>query len=198
MHDAPGTAPSWPPEVLAYAAGVIDSDGSIGIQRETWPIRLGRATQPTFSERVTIRQIEPEAVDLIHQTFGGSRHVIRPTERRKDSQPLQCVVLADRKASTLLAALLPYLRIKRGQAKLCLELRELKNDSLRARFAIGRGHRGGGRRPEALTAAMDAVYLEMRRLNRVDDRAARRNPKMLIEASTDADPEASSERGGRS
>lgn len=185
MQDVLSPAPprTWSPELLAYAAGVIDSDGSIGIQRETWPIRLGRATQATYSERVTIRQVEPEAVDLIHEAFGGSRHVIPPSAKRKASQPLQCVVLADRKASTLLRALLPYLRIKRGQAELCLQLRELKQASLRARFAFGRGHRGGGRRPEALTAAMDEVYLEIRRLNRVDDRAARRNPTMAVEHS---------------
>lgn len=169
-------------EVLAYAAGVIDSDGSIGIQRETWPMRVHRASQPTFSERVTIRQIEPEAVDFIHLHFGGSRYVIRYRGERSERQPLQSLVLADRKASALLTAALPHLRIKRAQAELCLELRRLKEESRRARFAYGRGHRGGGRRPEALSAAMDAIHAEMLRLNRIDDRSARRNPSMAVKA----------------
>ena len=168
-----------PADVLAYTAGVIDSDGSIGIQRETWPMRVHRASQPTFSERVTIRQVEPEAVDLIHQHFGGSRYVIRYRGERSGRQPLQSVVLADRKASALLSAVLPYLRIKRGQAELCLALRKLKEDSRRARFAFGRGHRGGGRRPDALSAAMDAIHAEMLRLNRVDDRSVRRAPRPI-------------------
>lgn len=170
-------------DVLAYAAGVIDSDGSIGIQRETWPMRVHRASQPTFSERVTIRQIEPEAVDLIHQHFGGSRYVIRYRGKRSGRQPLQSVVIADRKASALLLAVLPYLRIKKAQAELCLKLRRLKEDSRRARFAYGRGHRGGGRRPDALSAAMDGIHAEMLRLNRIDDRSVRRNPAVQIDRS---------------
>lgn len=167
-------------DVLAYVAGVIDSDGSIGIQQETWPMRVHRASQPTYSERVTIRQVEPEAVDLIHQHFGGSRYVIRYGGKRSGRQPLQSLVLADRKASALLSLVIPYLRIKRCQAELCLRLRQLKDESRRARFAYGRGHRGGGRRPEALSVAMDAVHAEMLRLNRVSDRAMRRNPGLAM------------------
>lgn len=167
-----------PVDVLAYAAGVIDSDGSIGIQRETWPMKVGRATQPTFSEHVTIRQIEPEAVDLIHAHFGGSRGVIRYRGDRQERQPLQSLVIGDRKATALLKAVIPYLRIKREQALLCLELRRLKDESRRARFAYGRGHQGGGRRPVELSTAMDAVHAEMLRLNRVSDRAIRHNPSL--------------------
>lgn len=168
-----------PVEVLAYAAGVIDSDGSIGIQRVTLAMRRHRATQPTFSERVVIRQVEPEAVDFLHSHFGGSRGVIRYGDgARRNRQPLQSLVVGDRRASRLLAAVSPYLRIKRGQAELCLELRRLKEESRRARFAYGRGHQGGGRRPPALSAAMDAVHSEMRRLNRVADRSIRHNPSL--------------------
>lgn len=167
-----------PVEVLAYAAGVIDSDGSIGIQRVTYAMRRLRATQPTFSERVVIRQVEPEAVDFLHSHFGGSRGVIRYRGARRNRQPLQSLVVGDRRASRLLTAVARYLRIKRGQAELCLELRRLKEESRRARFAYGRGHRGGGRRPTELSAAMDAVHSEMRRLNRVADRSIRHNPSL--------------------
>lgn len=169
-------------EILAYAAGVIDSDGSIGIQRETYAMRvLGTATQPTYSERVTIRQLEPEAVDLIHEYFGGSRGVAAPSKKPKRKpkwkrQPLQSLALGDRKATALLSAVFPYLRIKRRQAELCLEMRRLKDESRRVRFAYGRGHAGGGRRPDRLTEAMEAVRAEVVLLNRVEGRAGRRNP----------------------
>ena len=171
-----------PLDVLAYAAGVIDSDGSIGIQRETYAMRvLGTASQPTYSERVTIRQLGPEAVDLIYRHFGGSRGVLpppkKPAKRRWKRQPLQSLTLGDRKACSLLRSVLPYLRIKRRQAELCLEMRRLKDESRRARFAYGRGHAGGGRRPDWITAAMEAVRAEVMALNRVDGRAERRNPK---------------------
>jgi hypothetical protein len=165
--------------LLAYAAGVIDSDGSIGILRETYAMRvLGTTTQPTFSERVTIRQLEPEAVDLLHRHFGGCRSVV--TYRKKNStkaQPLQSLQLVDRQASRLLCAVLPYLRIKKAQAELCLEMRRLKDESRKARFAYGRGHRGGGKRPDSISLAMEEVRAEIVRLNRVDDRSTRRNSR---------------------
>lgn len=160
--------------VLAYVAGVIDSDGSIAILRDTHAIRHGRATQASFSERVTIRQIEPEAVDLVHSFFGGSRSVVEG--RRAHQQPLQSVQIVDRQASRLLAEVCPYLRIKKQQALLCLALRAVKEQSRLARFAIGRGHRGGGRRPLEFSAEMERLFAEMKVLNRVDDRAARRAP----------------------
>lgn len=166
-----------PVGVLAYAAGVIDSDGSISIQRETYAMRvLNRATQPTFSERVVIRQIEPEAIDFLHAHFGGSRTVIRYRTSGRKRQPLQSLTIADRQASRVLTAVAPYLRIKRRQAELCLEMRRLKEESRRARFAFGRGHRGGGRRPESISTAMEAVHAEIAKENRVDDRAVRHNP----------------------
>ncbi len=163
-----------PVELLAYAAGVIDSDGSIGIRRDTYAMRVLYTTdEPTFSERVTIRQMEPEAVDLLYARFGGCQSVIVAKGKRAKRQPLQSLQLVDRKAAFLLAAVLPYLRIKRRQAELCLELRRLKEESRKARFAYGRGHRGGGKRPEAITAAMEEVHATIKALNRPDGRASR-------------------------
>lgn len=182
--------------LFAYAAGVIDSDGSIGIRRETHAMRAGRATQPTFSERVTIRQLEPEAVDLVHTLFGGCRSVINGKTKR---QKLQSVQLVDRQACSLLAATLPYLRIKRHQAELCLEMRVLKEESRRARFAVGRGHRGGGKRPELLSAAMERVHSAVVCLNRVEGRGAARNSDAGpsgSRATTDSAPELRAKDGG--
>lgn len=160
----------------AYTAGVIDSDGSIGILRETHAVRAGRASQATFSERVTIRQVEPEAVDLLHSLFGGCRGVIRG--RRANQQPLNSLQLVDRQATRILMAALPYLRIKRGQADLCVELRRLKEESRRARFAYGRGHRGGAKRPESITNAMEAVRAAIIELNKVQGRYERHRARV--------------------
>ena len=167
--------------LCAYAAGVIDSDGSIGILRETHAMRASRATQPTFSERVTIRQIEPEAVDWLHGFFGGCRSVI--AAKREKRQDLQSLQLVDRQATRLLAATLPYLRIKRGQAALCLELRRLKEESRRARFARGRGHRGGGKRPESISLAMERVRSAIVEMNRIEGRAIRHSTPSPLSSS---------------
>jgi hypothetical protein len=57
----------WTVELLAYAAGVVDSDGSIGVRLDTYAMRVRRIDAgPVYKERVTVRQIEPQAVDLFH------------------------------------------------------------------------------------------------------------------------------------
>jgi hypothetical protein len=126
---------------------------------------------PVYKERVTLRQIEPQVVDLLHAAFGGSRFMSAPRNAR--AQPLHSWQVVDRMASTFLAAIAPYLRIKRRQAELCVELRRLKDESRKVRFAYGRGHRGGGPRPDDLTVAMGDLRNEIMRLNQIEGRAAR-------------------------
>ena len=163
----------WPVALRLYAAGVVDSDGSIGIRLDTCAMRVRKVKAgPVYKERVTLKQIEPQAVDLLHEAFGGSRFISAPQNPR--AQPLHSLQIVDRMASTFLEAILPYLLIKRRQAELCIELRRLKDESRKARFAHGRGHRGGGPRPDALTAAMSEVRAEILRLNQVEGRATRR------------------------
>ena len=162
----------WKIELLAYAAGVVDADGSIGIRLDTYAMRVRRVDAgPVYKERVTVRQLEPQAVDLFQGAFGGSRFMTRP--RKNNSQPLHSWQIVDRMAATFLAAIAPYLQIKRRQAELCVELRRLKDESRKARFAYGRGHRGSGRRPDHLTVAMGDLRAEILRLNKVKGRAAR-------------------------
>jgi hypothetical protein len=162
----------WPVALRAYAAGVIDSDGSIGIRLDTYAMRVRKVKAgPVYKERVTLKQIEPQAVDLLHEAFGGSRFISAPQNPR--AQPLHSLQIVDRMASTFLEAILPFLLIKRRQAELCIELRRLKDESRKARFAYGRGHRGGGPRPDTLTAAMSELRAEIMRLNQVEGRATR-------------------------
>ena len=77
-----------------------------------------------------------------------------------------------------IGVVLRFLRIKRRQAELCLEMRRLKDESRRARFAPGRGHAGGGKRPASISLAMEAVHAEVAALDRVEGRSARRNVGM--------------------
>jgi hypothetical protein len=162
----------WPVALRAYAAGVIDSDGSIGIRLDTYAMRVRKVKAgPVYKERVTLKQIEPQAVDLLHEAFGGSRFISAPQNPR--AQPLHSLQIVDRMASTFLEAILPYLLIKRRQAELCIELRRLKDECRKARFAYGRGHRGAGPRPDALTAAMSELRAEIMNLNQVEGRASR-------------------------
>lgn len=97
---------SPPDAVLAYAAGVIDSDGSIGIRRSTYNMRVtGDASQPVYSVRVCVKQVTSEAVELLKETFGGSLMMQKPSLRK--GKPLHYWEITNRRAaSTCLPPLL--------------------------------------------------------------------------------------------
>jgi len=150
---------------LAYCAGVVDSDGTIGIKRSTYAMRHGNGGGPTFSERVCVKQVEPQAVDLLHSLFGGYRFKTKGSaERGRDLEGWQ---VTDQKAAAMLRAVLPHLRIKRRQAENCLALRAMKDQSKRARVAFGRGHAGAAKRPDSLTAGMERLKEKANALNAV-------------------------------
>lgn len=150
-------------EVLAYCAGVIDSDGCIGVRRSTYAARHGEGVNATYSVRICMKQVQPEAAELLKATFGGSLIVQRP----KGHRALHSWECTHRNATTCLQKLLPHLRIKRAQAANGLKLAALIIASKKARMARGRGHQGAGARPAGITAAMDACFQEAKNLNRV-------------------------------
>lgn len=152
--------------LLAYLAGIIDADGTIGIKRSTYAMRVrGDASQPIYSERVAVRQVEPDAVDLLHNLFGGYRGVTKPYAIR--GRPLQSWQATDLRAVACITAIRPYLRIKTAQADNVIALRAIKEASRIARVPRGRGHVGAVVRPEALSIEMERLYLVAHELNRV-------------------------------
>jgi len=153
-------------ETNAYIAGVFDADGTIGIKKSTYSVRVtGDSNQPTYSERVCLKQVEPQAVDLLHGLVGGYRFTAKPTAKK--GRPLHGWQATDLKAAKFLKAILPYLRIKRAQAENCLELRKLKERSKKARIAKGRGHAGAASRPKEISDAMERLCEKAHKLNSV-------------------------------
>ena len=150
---------------LAYCAGVIDSDGTIGVKMSTYAMRHGNGGQPNYSERICVKQVEPQAVDLLTSLFGGSRYISKPSAKK--GRTLFSWQVTDQKASAVLRAILPFLRIKRSQAENCLRLRDVKEASKRARVARGRGHVGSAKRTQEHGDAMAEIARVARALNRV-------------------------------
>jgi len=112
----------------AYLAGVIDSDGYISIRMSTYGKRKRADTHnPVFSERIGLKQVQPQAVLLFHDAFAGSRSLQKPTAKR--GKPLYGWEATCRQAAKALRILLPYLRIKRAQADIALRLRDSKDTS---------------------------------------------------------------------
>jgi len=114
---------------LAYLAGVLDSDGYIGLRMNTDRRRstLSQSICPT----IQIGQCQIEAVELGHKLFGGRIYKVRNPFPLKDRNLLIVYKRVDIKK--LLLAVLPYLRIKRRQAELVLEFVKLRESKLKAK-----------------------------------------------------------------
>lgn len=149
--------------LIAYLAGIIDADGCIAVRRSTYAARHGNGKGASFWERVTVKQVEPDAVDLLHETFGGSRRLHNPSA--KNGRPLHGWEATGRVANAALAKLYPYLLIKKEQAANCLMLRAEIERSKLERVAVGRGHVGAAPRSPRATEAMEVSYLRSRHLN---------------------------------
>jgi hypothetical protein len=153
-------------EILAYLAGAIDSDGTIGIKRSTYAMRVRKdAGAPVFSERVALRQVTPHIPKLLRATFGGSIYITKPSAAK--GRPLWSWAATDLRALACLTALMPFLRVKRKQAMNCLALRKAKVASMKAKVPFGRGHIGAAARPKRLTDRMERLYEKAKALNKV-------------------------------
>jgi len=109
------------PTDLAYAAGVIDSDGYIGVRHSDYRVRVVKDCQtPTYSARAQVKQVEPQAIDLLQAMWGGYRGFQDPSAKR--GRPLHAWQVHSAGAGRVLEAVLPYLRIKRAQAENALEV----------------------------------------------------------------------------
>ena len=113
-------------EILAYLAGAMDSDGYLTIRRSSYHMRVRKdAHNYTYSERIGLKQVTPDIPRLLQSTFGG--HVSRNRGGSPNSRPLWAFQATDVIAASACRRLLPFLRVKRRQAELNLELRESKD-----------------------------------------------------------------------
>jgi hypothetical protein len=121
------------PTDLAYAAGVIDSDGYIGVRRSTYSMRVrGDASQAVYGPRVVVKQVTTEAVGLLHGLFTGHRLQAKPSATR--GRPLYVWEAHSALAGKVCEAVLPYLRIKRQQAENAIEVARINCEGNRRRW----------------------------------------------------------------
>jgi hypothetical protein len=102
--------------ILAYLAGVIDSDGYISTTR-------GEHSGVMYSgAKVGISGTRRQPHDLAASLFGGKVYRYEPKNPRYRTQYQW--TRSGMAAATVIEAVLPYLRIKREQARLALHLQE--------------------------------------------------------------------------
>lgn len=103
---------------LAYAAGVIDSDGCIYVDR--FKDKRKKHGLYVYALRIKVCQSDNQAVVWLSDTFGGSWREY-PYDKYKYSnnkKPLFIWQINNMKAVELLKILIPYMKIKTKQAKL--------------------------------------------------------------------------------
>lgn len=123
---------------LAYCAGVLDSDGHIGVHVNWYKVRPGKwneSKQPTYQPRCSLKQLDHQAVELFGDLFAGHQYV-DGNNRRGSRRPINVWQVHSRATRRVLEALRPYLRLKHRQADLALELCDLNASPRRHTFVL--------------------------------------------------------------
>jgi hypothetical protein len=106
------------PTDCAYAAGIIDGEGTIGIHR--------RRERSTYRSLMKVGMCDPEAVQFLHALFGGYHIPARITHKScPQHRPQEEWGAAAKEAANICRVILPFLKIKRRQALNLIELQDL-------------------------------------------------------------------------
>jgi len=135
---------------LAYAAGLIDGDGSVIIGK----FKARSQRQSGYRLTVSVGMCDMIAPAWFHTNFGGRfNNYDRPNVKYRR---VYIWNITDSKAAELLRLLLPYLKTKRVQAEVAIEYQELKM-AKKAAYTY--------RKPEAFLKAEAAFAERMHQLN---------------------------------
>lgn len=115
------------PTVIAYLAGIIDSDGYITASSST------RGGRTYCGPRVGISGTRRQPHDLAASIYGGSVRTYTPTGDRSHHRDQFQWVLEGDSAAKVIEDILPFLLVKRDQAVLALELQELRVEAREAK-----------------------------------------------------------------
>lgn len=137
--------------MLAYLAGIVDGEGTIGIY-EVAP-QPPRRVSPQHKLYMSVGMTDHEIPALFKEIFGGALGVYHYNRER--DRPFSKWHLWGKNASACCEALLPYLRVKRPQAELAIKFQA-------ERFSFNRRSKG---LPEGEVELRRATMATMRALN---------------------------------
>lgn len=136
---------------LAYAAGVVDSDGAISITR-----KRRKSGFDSYCIRVDVAMTSPYVPLWIHSKFGGSYF---DYTQREGHKKIHRVNVCANQAAAMLKALLPYLLEKRSRAELAIQLQALA--SPRGVHCVS---------PDVIRQR-DGLFLDVRKINKSSGRS---------------------------
>lgn len=104
----------------AYAAGIIDGEGSVCIRR--YVHKTPGHHIPSFSLYVEIRMTNREAVEFIHAVFGGC---LKSKGTTKTGKVIYDWKIYGNQAADFLRQVIPYLKCKKRQAAIAIRFSEI-------------------------------------------------------------------------
>ena len=97
---------------LAYAAGIIDGEGSIGISR--------RKSNDSYLLTVQVSMTNDAVPEWLHRNFGGNIGTYQPGKMSLSSKPITKWAVFGTRAQEFLRGIYPYLHEKERQASVAL------------------------------------------------------------------------------
>lgn len=126
---------------LSYIAGIMDSDGYIGIVKQS-EIRRKKNVTRCFRPVVTVTQAQSQAIAFLKETFGGHCGISKQSKNSHGWRELYRWNICNRKdVKAFLEAILPYLRIKKEQAEMVIEYCNIREKALQDK-SISRNEKG--------------------------------------------------------
>ena len=131
-------------EDLAYIAGVIDSDGCISINKDI------KKYKPT----IEIVQVQPEAINFMNKIFEGK--IIKKSNHKNRKDLYRWRIQSRNNLKIFLEAILPFLKIKRKQAKIVINYCNIRINSIK---------NNGGNSPYTYSGIEKIMYENIKKLN---------------------------------
>lgn len=139
------------PPTLAYLAGLLDGEGTVGINR----VKSAKAKNPSHFPHLMIANSYEPVVRWLGE-IGGSVDVHRPSTHKSNWKTSYRWRLHGKNAETFVRAVRPYLRIKHEQADVILELAAIR----------GKNNVPHGTLTEAQVNEREALKMRINELNR--------------------------------
>jgi hypothetical protein len=139
---------------LAYAAGIIDGEGSI--------YSHVNSTKGSVAIRISVSMTDYCVPEWLHDKYGGSLNYRTPSNPRH--KPYCQWAISSRQAAALLELLIPYLKAKKEQALIALEI----NSLTRTRGGSRKGIKGGATKPRGTLVAQTYLSGLLKALKHTD------------------------------
>lgn len=146
--------------LIAYAAGIIDGEGCISIRKKPYK----ETNRILYTPRLSVGMNTSQPLDLLYGLFGGAIRM-----RRTTGGNVPCIFVWDigcTKMQKTLKILLPFLRVKREQARLAIDFVYRVNNKHKATFY----NNGNGIRRKFLSdhemEKREQIWIRMRQLNK--------------------------------